>query len=610
MGIERFFNAISRRYPTAVSDLGPSPLPQRHLLVDFNSIVHTVSAGVIHEMVQALQALHRSRAGTATEADALVATQVGAKHKVSTESVDGFLSSLDMDELIIAQVQAELDWMGSMFRTSPSTFLAVDGTPLFAKMLEQRQRRLLGDVLQRCRELMLEHYRSDLDRPANAAAGITFNQFEFEKDVNAHLRWNKTRISPGTLFMRRLSAALSKRGGTSVSDDQAPGEGEHKIMHRLRALDPDESVVVFSPDADVILLLLLESRRHRHITMWRYNQQQRKHQLIDIGRLRRELLTAVKDDDKGEVDAVREIVIIFTIFGDDFLPKIDAVDVARDMELVIQAYADARLAAGGRGLLKQTGNGAGGTTIDWEVFLAIFRRVAGQRNSMRARRRIDIPHVSPLGNFNPNAVPYYANLHELENLTGRYKPVDDPQTLVQELQSLDKKRMVQKYLQGMVWLTEYYVNHRDDYKLWYYTYKLAPEPARIVRFLEKHIADLDFGPTLVRYIPPDGQYFTPVTQLAYITNSDIRTIVDPEQVPAELWDNLGRAVHSGLLDTLEIGRDGTINLFDVIDCSFKVFISKCHPKGAPLPPTFAQFMRLLQAPDAPHPAGHGHGSAV
>ena len=77
--------------------------------------------------------------------------------------------------------------------------------------------------------------------------------------------------------MDRLSKALRKamsmgRFKTSVtlSDSNYPGEGEHKILPKIRILaqraeDADKTVVIYSPDGDMISLGLLTQKSNLYI---------------------------------------------------------------------------------------------------------------------------------------------------------------------------------------------------------------------------------------------------------------------------------------------------------------------------------------------------------
>lgn len=117
--------------------------------------------------------------------------------------------------------------------------LAVDGVVPMAKVKQQRLRR----------------FKSVWLADAELQEGLRENT----------PRWDTNCLTPGTSFMKRLTARLQKLCSTrthwSVSGTDEPGEGEHKIMARLRAREPSsDPICIYGLDADLILLTLLNAK--------------------------------------------------------------------------------------------------------------------------------------------------------------------------------------------------------------------------------------------------------------------------------------------------------------------------------------------------------------
>lgn len=117
-------------------------------------------------------------------------------------------------------------------------FLAVDGVVPMAKIKQQRLRRFKSVWLAE-----EEKQEKSLEGPS----------------------WDTNCITPGTAFMAKLSKALqdlcSKHKGWSVSGAEEPGEGEHKVMAKLRKrVDDTKPIVIYGLDADLILLTLLNAQ--------------------------------------------------------------------------------------------------------------------------------------------------------------------------------------------------------------------------------------------------------------------------------------------------------------------------------------------------------------
>lgn len=103
-------------------------------------------------------------------------------------------------------------------------YLAFDGLVPYAKMVQQRYRRMR--------------------RPDETPA------------------FDKHQLSPGTPFMRTLADTLRfLHPGIVISDTLEPGEGEHKIFQWLRSLPADQrkTSIVYGLDADLVLIALAQS---------------------------------------------------------------------------------------------------------------------------------------------------------------------------------------------------------------------------------------------------------------------------------------------------------------------------------------------------------------
>lgn len=121
----------------------------------------------------------------------------------------------------------------------PEVFLGVDGVVPMAKIKQQRLRRFKSVWL------------ADEERKE----GTRENKPS----------WDTNCITPGTSFMSKLSKALqglcSKHKGWSMSGAEEPGEGEHKVMAKLRARQADNKpIVIYGLDADLILLTMLNAK--------------------------------------------------------------------------------------------------------------------------------------------------------------------------------------------------------------------------------------------------------------------------------------------------------------------------------------------------------------
>ena len=132
------------------------------------------------------------------------------------------------------------------FKVNKELYIAIDGPPPRAKMVQQRWRR----------------YKTEIENKYKEAI---YKEFGETKPKG----WDTRRISPGTKFMDKLSTQLKKVINSNelvnypglkitLSDASVPGEGEHKFIPIIRQskYEKDDNIVILSKDADLLILAL------------------------------------------------------------------------------------------------------------------------------------------------------------------------------------------------------------------------------------------------------------------------------------------------------------------------------------------------------------------
>jgi 5'-3' exonuclease len=160
--------------------------------------------------------------------------------------IDVKLGNYEYENKLIEEIMNRLLHICNVVNPKKIMYVAVDGTPPRAKMVQQRARRY--------KTLKEQNFIKDIER---------------KYKVSLPHEWNKSAISPGTTFMSKLSKQIIKNIQMKFfnqknnklkiifSDDSIPGEGEHKILPNLKRIRNSAEVsVVYSPDADLIILAI------------------------------------------------------------------------------------------------------------------------------------------------------------------------------------------------------------------------------------------------------------------------------------------------------------------------------------------------------------------
>ncbi|CAI2169893.1 19035_t:CDS:10 [Funneliformis geosporum] len=219
-------------------------------------------------------------------------------------------------DIIIKKIFEYIEQIVAIIRPRRVLYLAIDGVPPRAKMNQQRSRRFI------------------------------------KAKENATKSFDSNCITPGTLFMARLAEGLRylitdkfntkstesgwKKLKVILSDASVPGEGEHKIMDFIRAHraspdhDPNTSHVIFSMDADLILLSLATHEPHFKILLEKKRTedqatQNQEYAFINIQVLREYLEIKFKANHPFSFNlekAIDDWVFICLFVGNDFLPNL------------------------------------------------------------------------------------------------------------------------------------------------------------------------------------------------------------------------------------------------------------------------------------------------
>lgn len=210
MGIPAFFRQIVEKYPKTHSPKLEQSVD--YFFIDFNSIIYDVYNAI-------------------------------DKSKI-------YSTNARFEAFLISEVTKRLGKIiNDIVNPKKLLYIAMDGPAPRAKMVQQRWRRYKG-----------------------AKDAEYFRELKEKYDVGKdNITWQASaNISPGTKFLHKLGVAIQKKinagffnkGNSKLkiifSDGNVPGEGEHKFLPLLRelTLDKKDTVLIYSPDADMIVLAM------------------------------------------------------------------------------------------------------------------------------------------------------------------------------------------------------------------------------------------------------------------------------------------------------------------------------------------------------------------
>jgi 5'-3' exonuclease len=251
------------------------------------------------------------------------------KYLHSNDCSNKNLSAIE-NEIIKAIIKETLYYI-KLIKPSKLIYLAMDGTPPRAKMEQQRARR----------------YKSI---PEN----ILLNKLKKKYNKDDTIYFDSIKISPGTVFMDKLSKELQKSIKSGyfgknieiiLSDTSVIGEGEQKIIPYIKEKIKDKAnICIFGDDADLIFLSLqLIDKNHKIFIIKTNNNIPNKYKnigycFLDIVKVGENFYNYIDLKQFNIKNLLFDYIFLMMLFGDDFVKNIPGLDIKIHLGYLEQLY--------------------------------------------------------------------------------------------------------------------------------------------------------------------------------------------------------------------------------------------------------------------------------
>ena len=376
MGIEGIFNSLSKNDTIKTSDgivIGiTKKIDCNYLHVDFTSILYLISNNIDKELAYLLYSIIINEFLVDKKS---IGISSKWNYPIDTASVftykKHFTSEL-IESYIKDEVQTYIVFMITKLVTNNELkFIqfAMDGVPQMSKIIEQKKRRYMGTVVSELKKHISSKYYSKLKQFDNSDLNIKkissnreiYEKYKVSCDRGRFLASTEMMESIGKLltsdaFYNQIKSICPSLENMTVSTNNEVGEGEKKIVEHILLNKNKGKYVIYSPDGDLVILCLImfnilsredtnPGSNSTQMTILRYNQQSEQYDTIDINILNTNMFTYVKSicDKYKPVNLSMDnigfdLAILFTLFGNDFIPKIESINVRNDMIKIIEYY--------------------------------------------------------------------------------------------------------------------------------------------------------------------------------------------------------------------------------------------------------------------------------
>lgn len=455
-------------------------------------------------------------------------------------------------------------------KSKPDTLLIFfDGIPSLAKIKEQVNRRVAPVVLA---QIKAELYVKCIDRPPS--------------------------IGVGTPLIEDLKEKLKEIKNTKIIDELL-GEAEHTLMNYLPRYK-DKSILISSPDADLILLSMLGNLSGTDISIIRQTAEQIKTDLVlheetirfdyysNIGKvvspfqMKYEFMNVRELQNSLKIDEVRDIVYILLLLGDDFVPGTPSLNID-NLDDIIKITSNF-VKTDGKIINEEKDKFT--LNIPNLINLLNIFSIFASRNIPKERRqyaKFNLDTRNPQYNLlmkniefyqiPPKEIKKFTDYYLLE--TGHYWNNRNYKNLFfnTEIPEKTTDEKIKNYLEGYIFIHELYINNNVPNWKWVYNYRSAPSLQEVSKYL---VEDKKPFPELVS----DSDYFTNNEEyksyLASVIRHNLIKII--QKVSAKSFDEIDKNFDNEKKQVFKYE-----NVEKLFDFTFPTYLSKAIPEIDLLP---------------------------
>jgi len=404
-----------------------------------------------------------------------------------------FINKEDFEYNLIQSVCEEIKNYIYLINPKKKVIIAFDGLSPFAKMKQQKERRL----------------KSSLE--------------------NKNTNWTTCNITPGTPFMKNLDISVKKYFNTMdmncniiISGSDEDGEGEHKIFEYIRnnkKYHKNKNTMIYGLDADLIMLCLL----HLEMTnIYLFRETPFFIKSIDSSLIPNEnyILNIIKllkyiEIEMGE-GSIHDYIFICFLLGNDFLPHFPALNIrTKGIYILMECY---------KNKINKKNRIIQNNIIQWKNLRLLLEYISLQEDSIiktefknrtifskkiDKKSQVDIPLIDRRIEemLNPDISGWKKKYYKLLFLN------DDDEKR--------KKQISLNYLEGLEWTYKYYTTGCVNWK-WAYIYNYPPLLQDLFKYIPYFECDM---------VKEDYTHLTREEQLSYVIPKKYNYIVPDIEIP-------------------------------------------------------------------------------
>jgi 5'-3' exonuclease len=416
-------------------------------------------------------------------AQQILSTLSSTTDGINTDSIEEAIieNCINYTSLMINKVRPDFTW------------IVIDGVAPKAKIVQQRERRYKSHFL-KC----IDNGRS--------------------------LLWDTNKITPGTLFMKKLENALKfSLPNVFISGSNIPGEGEHKMMYILNNLEiplkNHEKVLIYGLDGDLLFISMLNKYYSNIILIRDTSLNADGLDFVNISNLKNYIYTDILNVARSENKVIQsnkdvliqDYTVLSFLLGNDFLDKQLCLNIKEHgVDIITKSYIKAYK---GKNLVQEimlpdddmpNSSDTHRKQINLQFLKDIFYQLRFYESYYFSDKKkinnfpikgITLDQINEQNNNfyeTEDSYPddkysrlYFYNDIQLRNSTRPNGVTKQNYYMYYGIK--DTENACFNYIEGIHWVLEYYTGHTHNNWSWYYKYHISPMFEDLFEYLNRRL---------------------------------------------------------------------------------------------------------------------------
>lgn len=343
MGVDKFYKTLTTMPIMQNIIISTNKIKVNYLYIEINYIIYKIEKEIENDLNYLLFSIIEKKYDDKTHK---IATKLNFSLENTTPEQFNifFLQNDILVQIIIHNIEKYINNIITTYTTKndiETIFISFDGIPQMSKIIEQKKRKYNDYIISEIKKIISNN-------------STLKNDFFENKKTFEHYKTQLKNVLDWNMLTKKLLNHLNELDiykfapnliNYIISNNDISGEGEKKIMEHILNINKKQGTyMICSPDNDVILLSMLGTSILDNTNFILLNDIENKVDLIDINTINKNFSTSIRKNkymtsiyEIHDKNIIYDLIVIFTLFGNDFIPKMESINVY-NIDMLINQY--------------------------------------------------------------------------------------------------------------------------------------------------------------------------------------------------------------------------------------------------------------------------------